>query len=146
LYVLSSEPVKMPWFDSIFSNIGDENSLSQSPSTFSGHLKQTSVRSSASFVFPTTRASERIGDIDVLIKRAERCLKAGADMISSDAEAFGDGVLVELAVVLVDPSSTSTGQTTLAVWTQEVACLYLSEETLNCSFDGISSLSDDEAS
>nr|GEW26799.1 protein heat-stress-associated 32 [Tanacetum cinerariifolium] len=121
LYVLSSEPVKMPWFDSIFSNIGDENSLSQSPSNFSGHLKQTSVRydaspvkfqgskglkakpqfavkfnqadipttheqASAGFVFPTTRASERIGDIDVLIRRAERCLKAGADMISIDAE------------------------------------------------------------
>nr|GEX71512.1 DNA mismatch repair protein MutS, core [Tanacetum cinerariifolium] len=42
LYVLSSEPVKMPWFDSIFTDIGDEQSLSQSLSTFSGHLKQTS--------------------------------------------------------------------------------------------------------
>ncbi|PWA70532.1 DNA mismatch repair protein MutS, core [Artemisia annua] len=42
LYVLSSEPVKMPWFDSIFADIGDEQSLSQSLSTFSGHLKQTS--------------------------------------------------------------------------------------------------------
>lgn len=44
LYVLSSEPVKMPWFDSVFADIGDEQSLSQSLSTFSGHLKQTSVR------------------------------------------------------------------------------------------------------
>ncbi|KAL7613919.1 hypothetical protein Lser_V15G04925 [Lactuca serriola] len=42
LYVLSSEPVKMPWFDSVFADIGDEQSLSQSLSTFSGHLKQTS--------------------------------------------------------------------------------------------------------
>lgn len=80
-------------------------------------------------------------------------------------------------MVLVDPSSTSTGRTVLAVesvfedggikevnfacllytekddklvamaaWTQEVACLCLSEETLNCSSDGVSSLSDDEAS
>ncbi|KAM7499852.1 hypothetical protein LguiA_024266 [Lonicera macranthoides] len=42
VYVLSSEPVKIPWFDSVFADIGDEQSLSQSLSTFSGHLKQTS--------------------------------------------------------------------------------------------------------
>ncbi|KAL8148492.1 uncharacterized protein LOC141708320 isoform X2 [Apium graveolens] len=42
LYVLSSEPVKIPWFDFVFADIGDEQSLSQSLSTFSGHLKQTS--------------------------------------------------------------------------------------------------------
>ncbi|GJS77463.1 hypothetical protein Tco_0727344 [Tanacetum coccineum] len=30
LYVLSSEPVKMPWFDSIYADISDEQSLSQS--------------------------------------------------------------------------------------------------------------------
>ncbi|KAF9603785.1 hypothetical protein IFM89_037871, partial [Coptis chinensis] len=40
LYVLSSEPVRIPWFDSIFSDIGDEQSLSHSLSTFSGHLRQ----------------------------------------------------------------------------------------------------------
>ncbi|KAF8379854.1 hypothetical protein HHK36_029303 [Tetracentron sinense] len=42
LYVLSSEPVRIPWFDSIFADIGDEQSMSQSLSTFSGHLKQIS--------------------------------------------------------------------------------------------------------
>lgn len=42
LYVLSSEPVKIPWFDSVFADIGDEQSLSQSLSTFSGHLTQIS--------------------------------------------------------------------------------------------------------
>ncbi|XP_057951372.1 uncharacterized protein LOC131146093 isoform X2 [Malania oleifera] len=40
LYVLASEPVQIPWFDSIFADVGDEQSLSQSLSTFSGHLKQ----------------------------------------------------------------------------------------------------------
>lgn len=43
LFVLSLEPVRMPWFDSVYADIGDEQSLSQSLSTFSGHLKQTSV-------------------------------------------------------------------------------------------------------
>lgn len=44
LYVLSSESVQIPWFDYVFADIGDEQSLSQSLSTFSGHLKQISVR------------------------------------------------------------------------------------------------------
>ena len=43
LHVLSSEPVKIPWFDSVLADIGDEQSLSQSLSTFSGHLKQIGV-------------------------------------------------------------------------------------------------------
>ncbi|KAK9122435.1 hypothetical protein Syun_020052 [Stephania yunnanensis] len=43
LYVLSAEPVRIPWFDSIFADIGDEQSLSQSLSTFSGHLRQISA-------------------------------------------------------------------------------------------------------
>ncbi|KAJ1431748.1 P-loop containing nucleoside triphosphate hydrolase [Sesbania bispinosa] len=42
LYVLASESVQIPWFDSVFADIGDEQSLSQSLSTFSGHLKQIS--------------------------------------------------------------------------------------------------------
>ncbi|XP_076930477.1 uncharacterized protein LOC143595323 [Bidens hawaiensis] len=42
LFVLSSEPVRMPWFDSVYADIGDEQSLTQSLSTFSSHLKQTS--------------------------------------------------------------------------------------------------------
>ncbi|XP_065002745.1 uncharacterized protein LOC135635539 isoform X5 [Musa acuminata AAA Group] len=40
LYVLASEPVKIPWFDGIYADIGDEQSLTQSLSTFSGHLRQ----------------------------------------------------------------------------------------------------------
>ncbi|ERN08188.1 uncharacterized protein LOC18436430 isoform X3 [Amborella trichopoda] len=40
LYVLASEPARIPWFDSVLADIGDEQSLTQSLSTFSGHLKQ----------------------------------------------------------------------------------------------------------
>ncbi|KAK6135144.1 hypothetical protein DH2020_031092 [Rehmannia glutinosa] len=40
LYVLASEPARIPWFDFVLADIGDEQSLSQSLSTFSGHLKQ----------------------------------------------------------------------------------------------------------
>ncbi|CAN8243728.1 unnamed protein product [Cochlearia groenlandica] len=42
LYVLASESARVPWFDNIFADIGDEQSLMQSLSTFSGHLKQIS--------------------------------------------------------------------------------------------------------
>ncbi|KAH6756275.1 DNA mismatch repair protein MutS [Perilla frutescens var. hirtella] len=42
LYVLASEAATIPWFDFILADIGDEQSLSQSLSTFSGHLKQIS--------------------------------------------------------------------------------------------------------
>ncbi|KAL4299995.1 hypothetical protein HN51_050632 [Arachis hypogaea] len=42
LYVLASESARIPWFDSVFADIGDEQSLSQSLSTFSGHLRQIS--------------------------------------------------------------------------------------------------------
>ncbi|KZV43123.1 hypothetical protein F511_04515 [Dorcoceras hygrometricum] len=42
LYVLASEPARIPWFDFVFADIGDEQSLTQSLSTFSGHLKQIS--------------------------------------------------------------------------------------------------------
>lgn len=43
LYVLASESARIPWFDNIYADIGDEQSLLQSLSTFSGHLKQISV-------------------------------------------------------------------------------------------------------
>ncbi|KAM2921738.1 uncharacterized protein LOC126630727 [Malus sylvestris] len=42
LYVLCSESVQIPWFDSVFADIGDEQSLTQSLSTFSSHLKHIS--------------------------------------------------------------------------------------------------------
>ncbi|KAG7014662.1 mutS2 [Cucurbita argyrosperma subsp. argyrosperma] len=38
-----SESVQIPWFDSVLADIGDEQSLTQSLSTFSGHLRKISV-------------------------------------------------------------------------------------------------------
>ncbi|XP_022141292.1 uncharacterized protein LOC111011726 isoform X2 [Momordica charantia] len=48
LHVLASESVQIPWFDSVFADIGDEQSLTQSLSTFSGHLKKISEIQSVS--------------------------------------------------------------------------------------------------
>ena len=40
LFVPAKEPVELPWFDRILADIGDEQSLEQSLSTFSGHIRR----------------------------------------------------------------------------------------------------------
>ncbi|MGK7888964.1 MAG: endonuclease MutS2, partial [Leptolyngbyaceae cyanobacterium] len=42
LYIPAREPVELPWFDQILADIGDEQSLQQSLSTFSGHIRRIS--------------------------------------------------------------------------------------------------------
>ena len=40
LFIPAREPVEIPWFDLILADIGDEQSLQQSLSTFSGHIRR----------------------------------------------------------------------------------------------------------
>jgi DNA mismatch repair protein MutS2 len=40
LFIPAHEPVEIPWFDLILADIGDEQSLQQSLSTFSGHIRR----------------------------------------------------------------------------------------------------------
>ncbi len=42
LFIPAREPVELPWFDLILADIGDEQSLQQSLSTFSGHIRRIS--------------------------------------------------------------------------------------------------------
>lgn len=42
LFVPAKEPVELPWFEQILADIGDEQSLQQSLSTFSGHIRRIS--------------------------------------------------------------------------------------------------------
>ena len=42
LFVPAREPVELPWFEQILADIGDEQSLQQSLSTFSGHIRRIS--------------------------------------------------------------------------------------------------------
>jgi DNA mismatch repair protein MutS2 len=42
LFVPAREPVELPWFDFVLADIGDEQSLEQSLSTFSGHIRRIS--------------------------------------------------------------------------------------------------------
>jgi DNA mismatch repair protein MutS2 len=42
LFVPAKEPVEIPWFEQVLADIGDEQSLQQSLSTFSGHIRRIS--------------------------------------------------------------------------------------------------------
>ncbi|MEL6439472.1 MAG: endonuclease MutS2 [Cyanobacteria bacterium J06621_8] len=42
MFVPAKEPVELPWFEVILADIGDEQSLQQSLSTFSGHIRRIS--------------------------------------------------------------------------------------------------------
>ena len=42
MFVPAKEPVELPWFEIVLADIGDEQSLQQSLSTFSGHIRRIS--------------------------------------------------------------------------------------------------------
>lgn len=42
LFVPAREPVELPWFDQVLADIGDEQSIEQNLSTFSGHVRRIS--------------------------------------------------------------------------------------------------------
>jgi DNA mismatch repair protein MutS2 len=42
LFIPAKEPVEIPWFEEVLADIGDEQSLQQSLSTFSGHIRRIS--------------------------------------------------------------------------------------------------------
>ena len=42
LFIPAREPVEIPWFDQVLTDIGDEQSIEQNLSTFSGHIRRIS--------------------------------------------------------------------------------------------------------
>lgn len=67
-------------------------------------IPPTRARAYGAYVVPTPRTSERVEDVDLLIRRAERCLEAGADMISIDAEdvcKYADSVRADIIAKVI---------------------------------------------
>ncbi|MDX2216897.1 MAG: endonuclease MutS2 [Oculatellaceae cyanobacterium bins.114] len=64
LFVPAREPVELPWFDAVLADIGDEQSLQQSLSTFSGHIRRISRILNALDTAPNqpTKPDELSGD------------------------------------------------------------------------------------
>jgi DNA mismatch repair protein MutS2 len=52
LFVPAKDPVEIPWFDRVLADIGDEQSLQQSLSTFSGHIRR--IQSMVEILTPGT--------------------------------------------------------------------------------------------
>jgi DNA mismatch repair protein MutS2 len=59
LFVPAREPVELPWFEQVLADIGDEQSLQQSLSTFSGHVRRISrILSALQSQLETDRTTE----------------------------------------------------------------------------------------
>ncbi|KAF2928140.1 hypothetical protein DAI22_06g257000 [Oryza sativa Japonica Group] len=52
----------------------------------SSDIPPSGDRAFGAYIVPVKQNSERVEDVDLLIRRAERCLEAGADMIMIDAD------------------------------------------------------------
>jgi len=80
MFIPAREPVEIPWFDLILADIGDEQSLQQNLSTFSGHIR-------------------RIGKILELITPASLVLldEVGAGTDPSEGSAIATALLEHLA-------------------------------------------------
>ncbi|KAL8192536.1 hypothetical protein R6Q57_027721 [Mikania cordata] len=64
----------------------------------------THARAYGAYVVPTPRTSERVEDVDFLIRKAERCLEAGADMILIDADdvcKYADSVRADIIAKVI---------------------------------------------
>jgi DNA mismatch repair protein MutS2 len=60
LFVPAKEPVELPWFEQVLADIGDEQSLEQSLSTFSGHIRRISRILTALGIVPPAAQADAV--------------------------------------------------------------------------------------
>jgi DNA mismatch repair protein MutS2 len=79
LFIPAREPVEIPWFDLILADIGDEQSLQQSLSTFSGHIR---------------RIGRILGEIDPPTAQAENLFDGANSVVNPPPAPSEEGNLV----------------------------------------------------
>ncbi|WP_421658087.1 endonuclease MutS2 [Leptothermofonsia sp. ETS-13] len=98
LFVPACEPVELPWFDQVLADIGDEQSLQQSLSTFSGHIRRISRILEALQQEPGARSQEP----EARKKEEERGQEPG---VNSELRTQNSGLNTQNAPHLPIPSS-----------------------------------------
>ncbi|NJK67413.1 MAG: endonuclease MutS2 [Microcoleus sp. CSU_2_2] len=97
MFVAAREPVELPWFDNILADIGDEQSLQQSLSTFSGHIRRISRILEALGNPPATDNSENSHQFPIP-KSLVLLDEVGAGTDPSEGSALAIALLQYLAV------------------------------------------------
>lgn len=85
LFIPAKDPVELPWFEQVLADIGDEQSLQQSLSTFSGHIRRIS------------RILEALGDDETVSQSLILLDEVGAGTDPSEGSALAIALLQHLA-------------------------------------------------
>lgn len=98
LFVPAREPVELPWFDLVLADIGDEQSLQQSLSTFSGHIRRISrILNTLAEIGEDEGASEAGGDNSSLFSSLILLDEVGAGTDPAEGSALAISLLQYLA-------------------------------------------------
>ncbi|MCY7335894.1 MAG: endonuclease MutS2 [Chamaesiphon sp.] len=89
LFIPAREPVEIPWFDLILADIGDEQSLQQSLSTFSGHIRRIGRILDAIGEGETGNTERVEGDEDIPIQNPQSTIPNLSSLILLDEVGAG---------------------------------------------------------
>jgi DNA mismatch repair protein MutS2 len=108
LFVPAREPVELPWFDHVLADIGDEQSLQQSLSTFSGHIRQI-VRILQALEQTEPADDQNAGETETTTQEADRLhpIPLAADSLSARTTSPLSLVLLDEVGAGTDPSEGS---------------------------------------
>lgn len=96
LFVPAREPVELPWFEQILADIGDEQSLEQSLSTFSGHVRRIS------------RILDGLATPEKTAAASEQLIEAAAATDGAGSEPNPQTSILSNALVLLDEVGAGT--------------------------------------
>lgn len=109
LFVPAREPVEIPWFEQILADIGDEQSLQQSLSTFSGHIRRISRILSAIAPVKADLPEPLTAALPELTEFSENSDSSEADDSEADnSEALTTAPTLTNALVLLDEVGAGT--------------------------------------